>query len=413
MCLFKKKKLLVIVGAGASKEFGMPSVIDIDKYFDTWSNDILKIPSYNISLYEYLKQEIIKHYNSAKKPIKDLTNFEEILYTALNLYSLNNENKSNPISAFYNFKKFPQIEAFGKTKEIEFNDFKNLTSYLVDKLLTEFRRKCSSINTTKPSELNALRSFLHELQKKFDIGILTFNYDNIFYSQLNSPSTGFDLNGKFNPNIILKNQRWNFIYHLHGSVHFDMQSNSGGLHNIIFNPDLSSSFHQNTSGRSGETTIEDQYILTSSIIAGYGKSYQIQRNPFSLYFTDFGKKIYEADALLFAGYGFNDIYVNNVIRESFDYNRKRPVVVLTHSDDNQDPMQFRMDTWSYNLLNTIMTNPHTMSTKNHVAAPHISDIKRNNEFEVSVDSNKPLSIWHNGFLDACKNPNLILNELTQ
>jgi NAD-dependent SIR2 family protein deacetylase len=411
MCLFKKKKLLIIVGAGASVEFDMPSVSDIDNYFDIWSNTIYKVPSHNISLYKYLENEIVAHFNSATKPLKTSTNFEEILYTAMNLYSLNNDNKTNPISAFYNFKHFPQIEVFGKSKAIEHDDFKNLTSYLIDELLKEFRKRCSLLKTTKPNEINTLHNFLTELQNDFEIGVLTFNYDNVFYSQLNSPLTGFNSKGEFDPNIILNNKKWNFIYHLHGSVHFDMQSNKRGLHNVTLNSDLSSTFQQNTSGRSGQTTVEDQYILTSNIIAGYGKSYQIQRNPYYLYFTDFAKKIYEADSLLFAGYGFNDIYINNVISESFDFNRKRPVVVLTYSNNNQDPMKFRTDSWANNLTNTIVTNASTMSTKNNIAAPDIELIKNNKEFEVSKDLDMPLSIWHNGFLEACRNPNLITNEL--
>ena len=296
-------------------------------------------------------------------------------------------------------------------RPIEYNDFKHLTSYLIDELLKEFRLRCQTITNSKQNELNTLKTFLSELEKHFDIGVLTFNYDNVFLSQLNNPTTGFDKNGMFDPAIGLNNKKWNFIYHVHGSVHFDMRLNSKGLHNVMFNPDLSSSFQQNTSGRSGQTTPESQFVLTSNIIAGYGKSYQIQRNPFYLYFTDFAKKIYEADALLFAGYGFSDTYINNIIAESFDFNRKRPAVVLTYSDNNQDPMQIRQDQWSWNLINCIATNPHTMSTKNHSTAPAIIDLKINREFEISKDADKPLSIWHNGFLEACRNPNLIINEL--
>jgi hypothetical protein len=411
MCRFKKKKLLIIVGAGASVEFNMPSVSDIDNLFDKWSDQILKVPFQNISLYNYLKREIISYFNSVSNPIKTDTNFEEILYTTLNAYSLNNDNRTNPLSSLYEFKSFPQIVAFGQTRNIEFSDFKTLTSHLIDELLKEFRNRCSSLTATKQAELKILKTFFIEIKKHFDIGVLTFNYDNVFLSQLNNPITGFDLKGQFNPNIVLNNKSWNFIYHLHGSVHFDMQTNSKGLHNITFNPDLQSTFQQNSLGRSGHTTVEDQFVLTSNIIAGYGKSYQIQRNPYYLYFTDFSNKIYDADAVLFAGYGFNDIYVNNIIRESFDFKRNRPVVVLTYSQNDEEPMQFRQDNWSRNLTNTITTNALSMSTKNHTVAPMISDIKAKKEFEVSKDIDKPLSIWHNGFLEACRNPELIIDEL--
>ena len=409
MCICKKK-LLIVAGAGASVEFGMPSVNKINSLFDDWSNEILYVPLFGESLYTFLKKEIERSYNSVAKPIKSQTNFEEVLYTALNLYSISNSNKSNPISAFSDFKSIPEINAFGKLRAIDSNDFITLVQYLIDKLLIEFRNKCSDLQNSKPNEINLVNNFIDKLSDKYDVSILTFNYDNILLNALKNPVTGFDINGKFNPNLILKNNNWNFIYHLHGSVHFDMLSNSNGLHEINFNPDLKSTFQQNSSGRSVDITIEELIVLTSSIIAGYGKSYQIQRNPYYLYLSDFGRKIYQADALLFAGYGFNDLYINNLIRESFDFNRKRPVVVLTYSQDNEDPMQFRQDNWAIQLSNTISVNKDNMSTWKYISAPEIRQVKIEKNFEVSKDVNRPLSIWHNGFLEACRNPQLILEE---
>ncbi len=145
MCIIKKKKLLIIVGAGASVEFDMPPVSAIDTLFDTWCNQILSIPTTNKSLYKHLKDEIENHFRSVTKPIKTDTNFEEVLYTAMNLYSLNNDNKTNPISAFYDFKTMPQVQdQLGTTREVDYNDFKHLMSYLIDELLKEFRNKCQS-----------------------------------------------------------------------------------------------------------------------------------------------------------------------------------------------------------------------------------------------------------------------------
>lgn len=412
MSKVEKKKLLIIVGAGASVEFGMPSVSDIDTLFDKLSNEIFHVPSCNISLYKYLQRRIIDYFKSVQKPIKTGTNFEEILYTALNVSSMNNHNRTNPISALYDFKSFPQVEVYGQSpREIKYYDFSQLSLRLIDGLLIEFRSRCSSLNDRKHDELNTLETFLSNLKERFDLGVLTFNYDNVLLSQLSSPVvTGFDPQGRFNPSLILNNKSWNFIYHLHGSVHFDMHSNDNGLHNVTFNHDLNSTFQQNSFGRSGETTIEGQYVPTSNIIAGYGKSYQIQRNPYYLYFTDFGRKIYEADALLFAGYGFNDIYVNNIVEESFNFNRNRPVVVLTYSYDNEDPMQFRSDNWTRNLIKTIETNVQSMSTEKYAHPPRVHKMKDNKEFEISKDTDKPLAIWHNGFLAACNNSKLIIDE---
>ena len=37
------KKLLIIVGAGASIDFGMPTVKKIDNLFETWGKEILPL----------------------------------------------------------------------------------------------------------------------------------------------------------------------------------------------------------------------------------------------------------------------------------------------------------------------------------------------------------------------------------
>jgi hypothetical protein len=49
-----KKKLLIITGAGASIEFGMPSVTDIDALLEAWGIEILPLKDDNTkSLYSW------------------------------------------------------------------------------------------------------------------------------------------------------------------------------------------------------------------------------------------------------------------------------------------------------------------------------------------------------------------------
>ena len=74
-------------------------------------------------------------------------------------------------------------------------------------------------------------------------------------------------------------------------------------------------------------------------------------------------------------------------------------------------MQNRFDNWSINLLKCIPTNASMMATEKYSFEQAIIDLKYNKEFEISKEPNRPLSIWHNGFLEACRNPDLIINEL--
>jgi hypothetical protein len=71
------------------------------------------------------------------------------------------------------------------------------------------------------------------------------------------------------------------------------------MHKINWNDNLHSQFSQNSSGRNSQNTSEGINVLTSSIIAGLGKTNQILREPFIQYYMTLDRKIHEADAILF------------------------------------------------------------------------------------------------------------------
>jgi hypothetical protein len=99
---------------------------------------------------------------------------------------------------------------------------------------------------------------------------------------------------------------------------------------------------------------------TSPIVAGYGKTQQILRQPFRTYFAQVSRLVHEADSLLFLGYGFSDLHLNVAFSEVRD--RHRPVVVVDWAADDQDPLQFRHDSWSYNLFKTL---PGPVAVRQH------------------------------------------------
>lgn len=405
-----RKKILVITGAGASVELGMPSVKEIDDLFNIWLKGHLEIENQKISFFQYLKDKVDDLYRQNRVGFKDKTNFEEILYTSLLLSSIHS--KKHPLNAFVNLDSFPLVKRFEDTpKNIESHDFIFMAQFLVDKLLAEFRKRCINVQTIKPVEFKSMKEFLQQLNKEFDLGIITLNYDNILLQALPTLSTGFLQSGEFDPDKIINSKQWHFCYHLHGSVHFDMKGNKTDMHQIKWNHDLNSVFQQNSVGRNTENTIEEVSTLTSNIVAGYNKTYQIQRFPFSLYYADLFKKIHEAEGFIFIGYGFNDFHLNNVVRESLLRNRKRPVIVVSWSDKKEDCLQYRHDNWSYNLCKTIPVNAHEVSIKGKTIPPLMEELKSDNLMEISNNQNYPLAIWHNGFIEICKYYDLVKNTI--
>lgn len=119
--------------------------------------------------------------------------------------------------------------------------------------------------------------------------------------------------------------------------------------------------------------------------------------------------VHEADSLLFLGYGFSDLHLNAVFSEARD--RRRPAVVVDWADDDQDPLPFRADPWSYHLFNTLPGNANCMSGPVHGAPAFIGELKAANEVEISNDSAYPLAVWYNDFLAACQHSNKIIQHL--
>lgn len=411
-----KKKLMVVVGAGASIELGMPSISDVDRLFSEWAKKNYTLANDdNKSLYCYLRDEINRHYSlNPKKGLRKETNFEELLYVLLQLSAaLGDNNYHLPMNAFFELKKLPKIKSCMGEKFVDGNDLRHLSFYLIDKLIIKFRELCKVSKENNQQKFDVFEKFINQLNHDFDVAFITLNYDNLITQVCPNLFTGFnESTHSFEASSIYERSDWGLIYHLHGSVHYDMQEEPPNMHAIKWNADLNSAFSGNSLGRNSQDTPEGLDIPTSVIVAGYGKTNQIQRIPFRAYYSKLDEIAIKADAFLFIGYGFNDHHINNSLHSIRDGEIKKPVVVLDWADDDQDPMQFRCDEWAYNLCKTVRVNAHEMSTKQYKkTAPNISKLKEKKDFEVSKNPNYPLSIWYGGFIEACKNYTIIKSEL--
>ncbi|MEZ9292962.1 SIR2 family protein [Vibrio cyclitrophicus] len=411
-----KKRLMVVVGAGASIELGMPSVNEVDRLFCQWSKERFPLAHDGEgSLYSYIRDEVNRHYSlNPKNGLIKTTNFEEILYVILQLAAvLSDDNYDLSMNAFFGLKKLPKIRSFQGEKNVDGNDLRQLNSLLVDKLTAEFRERCKFVKENCQTDFEHFGNFINNLNEDFDVAFITLNYDNLITQVCPDLFTGFDqTTGSFNTSSVYAKDGRGLIYHLHGSVHFDMQGDDSDMHAIKWNYDLSSTFSGNSSGRNTQETAEGISMPTSVIVAGYGKTNQIQRLPFRTYYSRVDEIAEKAGAILFLGYGFNDFHLNNSFHSIRNGNDKKSVVVIDWADDNQDPMQFRHDEWSYNLCKSIKVSASEMATRQYKhVAPDIAKLKSNREFEVSSNPNYPLSVWYCGFIEACMNYSKIKSEL--
>jgi len=402
----EKRRLLIIAGAGASVEFGMPSVQEIDELFEEWNKKV------SSNLYVSLRERIAAHRClNAPKPIYDTPpNYEEVLRAATFIASSGPQyGYDNPYAAFLRPCLYDRDSPIFAANEWE---YAKLASDLEDQLLKEFRQRCGDVRNTKQNELDLLKQFLAKIRERFQLGIVTLNHDNLFKQALPDLETGFDEDtGLFQPERLSGKSSWNFIHHLHGSVHFDMRVSGNELHVIHWNANLKGRFESNSSGRNRQEGEDSTAFPTSVLVMGGSKLSQILREPFLSYFLHFSTMVHDADAILILGYGFGDFHVNETLRLAMHRHRQRPVVVADWADDTQDSLQFRSDPWTANLFRAIPANAHEMSQEGHCAPTTMREQRANRAFEVSSNEDYPLAVWYNGFLEGCKDPDKIIRKL--
>ena len=161
--MMKKQKLLIIAGAGAAVEFGMPSVREINNLFATWADDYFKVIDNDDNLYNYIRNRIVQ-YNSKHKRYDDKAwpNFEEMVYIILFLALLKKNDCYNQYVPFVTLDEFPEIHYFNiEKRNVSWNILEHLASHLIDKLLDYIREKCIDIaSDSNNRKMQLLKHFL-------------------------------------------------------------------------------------------------------------------------------------------------------------------------------------------------------------------------------------------------------------
>jgi hypothetical protein len=417
-----KNKLLVIVGAGASIEFGMPSVGGVADFLSEAAQDrypLFENPESN--LYKHMESTIADYWSLAG--VRQLPNFEDVLYAVFALAAAFPVGRfTSALGAFVTANPLPDVNWFGNTHQvIDPDGLRQFGHYLVDTLLNEFRDRCRRLPSVKSEELSKIRAFFAALSNEFEISIVTLNYDDIVHAAMPGLETGFDSDGRFIDERITSRRTWPCILHLHGSVHFDMRDDYkdfmgfGGLHDVHWQEDLSQQFSQNASGRSSFSTVEGADFPTSSIVAGYGKTTQLLRRPFRTYYAELDRLVTQSDAALFLGYGFSDIHFNFAF-DKFRNERRRPVAVIDFAPDTA--MNANGIEWAngHKTVTTILglfrTQKAMMSSLGYRLPNTVARLKEALEFEISDDPDTPLAIWYNGTLAACDNVEKVCARLS-
>jgi len=282
-------------------------------------------------------------------------------------------------------------------------------SYLLEQLALDMRERCRQINVTAP-HFQSYNQLLRALCSAFDVGIYNLNYDNVAVRAWPGAFTGFSPGHAFNAGIVHKRMQWDFIYHLHGSVHHSLERESGS--SIRWQANLGATFVDGHHGPASDRRSEGKLFPTSTLIAGGFKLDQLLVEPFQSFYAALVRHVYEADAILIGGYGFGDPHVNralqNRMKSAAERGEQRPPLMILDWATNKNTSICRDDLWSLHSCNALATNESFFHNSGDPKTPLTSELARDG---FRVNGTHRIALWIDGFIEAVPHLDLILRWL--
>ncbi len=429
-----KKRLLIILGAGSSTPLGMPSVACLNQLMKQWAKEWAKSNGPQ-DHFGKLWQSADAYYLNGNSGIRPVLNFEKVLGDMVALAhwmepapwgdTLRQTTCDGATPAGMTFR-YQQSER-GVTEELAGDLEESLTgeldvigepegeavpplgtfkgaygasielmdelSCLLETLARYVRDECRRVDLASAPGRKYC-ALLTGLRERFDIGVYNLNYDTAALGALPGAYTGFDKTGTFEPRVVWGRDDWDFIYHLHGSIHHSLDHSGGD--EIVWRSNLDGDFIDGPKGRWSDKRSDRIKLPRTSLVAGGFKLDQLLVEPFQSFQASLVRHVYTADAILIGGYGFGDAHINFALHNRLSHCQDRPpVMVLDYAQGRVVPMRCRGDSWAMEFGQALCTG-----TGGHFFV--------DGPVGIELDPQDRVAVWQGGFIEAeCRFPNIV------
>jgi hypothetical protein len=303
------KRAMVLFGAGASVEFQVPSTNDLTNKIEQeiMADSLMQMTGGNAAF------QVIKNGLDGYLQKPGIVNFEQIYHCA---HELRFTYPPTP-GAYDKFK--PIMQPFvSNTTGLTRGALDALCSKIVEIIVKEVSHSCDS-NTL---DLGPLTDFIEALRADYVTRIYTTNYDDFPLQAVPDLYTGFDPARKSGPkrfdvNRYWQTERWDGIFHLHGSVHMGFATpphgNIGEL--FWFNDRAEALKHSSFSG-SSPSRMDGTSVLRTAVITGLEKLSRVQEKPFSHFYSMMARDAMRADVIFVIGSGLADLHLNTWLAQA-------------------------------------------------------------------------------------------------
>jgi hypothetical protein len=315
------KRALILFGAGASIDYKAPStgglttIIEKEVLADAYLQD-----TGGDAAYQAIKAELAAYLSDPNS-----INFEQIYHCAHELLatflnaSSSAANEYSPILVPFLSNKL------GLSREA-------LRS-VCDKMVEVIFREVSACCRNPALDLGPLRNFLENIRASYITRIYTTNYDDFPLQALPDLYDGFDRSAggprRFDVNGFWRKDRFDGIFHLHGSVHMGFPTPpTGEIGELGWFDDRTEALRHSSFSGSSPQRMDGTSVLLTAVITGLEKLSRIQQRPFVHFYSMMARDAMRADVIFVIGSGLADLHLNTCLAEARWRKPKPPLLYV-------------------------------------------------------------------------------------
>ncbi len=401
MLRHKIKRALVLVGAGASLDFGAPSTSKLTETVkakvltDEWMRHCA-----SDSAYRTIDSNLAGYLRDGASAV----NFEHIFHCAHELLST-----FEPCRGAVNEFR-PLLHPFVlRQVSVDKTALEALVRRMGDFIFETISEACA----VPSAQLDPLTAFLAKLRLGHITRIYTTNYDDFFLQASPDLYTGFDRAfssepKRFDAGLFWRETDADSIFHLHGSVHLSFGAPLAGevdLGTLRWFDDRAAALAGVSQIGSGNRRMDGSETIPTAVITGLDKLSRLQQAPLSHYYACMAKDALTADVIYVIGSGLTDLHLNTWLGEA---RRRSPMPPLVFVD--WWPKSFLSDT-ALDVDRKQIEMLHKLRML--VGTSHYSGILYGHGWTLARD--RSCAVWDKGFLKFLEAPaelEHILKELT-
>lgn len=379
-----KPRALVIVGAGASVEYGIPGTIGFGELIDeAIRNDAWCVKTGGADAYFDIKEQLLSYYQSTAE-----AHFERVYHVLHELGAL----RLTP-GAIPKFR--PVMHPFIEPqKPYEDGALRSAAQAMLQVIYTKCSERCASPKVP----LDPLKAFLSALEDRFVPRIYTTNYDD-FLQQSGAENyfTGFTkTNGNcllFDPEAYWSNWGKPGCFHIHGSVRMGFPHPKAGgtyIDDIGWFSSREDAMPYATFNGSDIDRMDGTGLTRSAIIAGLDKLGRLQQSPFASYYAGLAREAMEADVIFVLGSGLADLHLNTWLKAARERTPPAPLLYVGYMPgtalDIYSRIQFESDPLDISLFHDL-----------HIDLASLPESAINEDSGWTIGANKTAAVWMSGF----------------